>query len=281
MKTTILLIERDKDNIEGIKNFLGKEFYSIDPIRNWDDGLKKILANEYDIIILRKKLAGTKKDASWLLENLIKKRSDRLNSSFLISKGFSDNLESIKEILKGKKFSIINQDSKNYLYELEWSIINLVPQVFYHYRKKMEKSLDFYQKSQKIAENLENKIQNIDDLGDEQEKIKTNYVQWRNIAESLGTLVGAFSLVTGIIISLILLVSNQAMKLSEIKLSIVQIISIFFLISLIWGFILLLYFRLRSRKIIENKTEKIFEKKAKKIIERNMTEISEKFKKEK
>ncbi len=274
----VLIIESDMNRVEKMKTILGEEFYSFDEAQDLKSGFKKISQREYDIIISSIRLPNSKEDASKFLERFETKEPDKLKIPYIFFKTSRDEkvCENIKGILSMKKTHFINKDYIDYLYELEWAILKLVPKIFYNYRKSIDQSLEEFKKTKEIAENLEKKTENIQDLHDEQEEIKKNYVQWKNIAESLGTLVGAFSLVMGIIISLVLLLSNKSFKLSEIKLYYIHVLVILFLISLIWGFILLLYFKLRSKIFIEKKTRRYIEDKANKIIEKKINEILEK-----
>lgn len=302
-KVRLLVIESDEDRVSIIKGTLEKNSFSITSAHNWEKGLNEILNNEYDIVLLSNRLSSTKNDVFWFLEKVEESDKKKLDLPFLISISPRDNLKKIEETLRGKKFKFIDKESINYIYNLEWAVANLVPKAFYLYTSNIKRALSFYKRTKIIVENIEKRSQDIEGIKDSVKKLidenemnskviienqneigdliedKKNYVKWRDITESLGTLVGAFSLVIGIIISLILLLSKDLSDLSKLKIHPIQILSILFIISLIWGLMHFRYFKKKSTKMIEEEIEKFLKGRGKEIIKRRVAEVAAKQKK--
>ena len=297
----LLIIENDDIKIDEIKNLLGDKFYSSDVEKDLQKGFEKV-SDQYNVVISSIRLPNAKLDASELLKEFEKDETDKLDIPYIFfrTRGDVEECKKIERILSGKKFCFIDKDNLDYVYELEWAILNLVPKVFYNYRKDIKDSIKLYDQTQQNVKGIEKRISDINNnkiaieklndenksrmkeiennrdeiekLSLEQNEIKQKYVQWRNITESLGIMVGAFSLVVGIIVSLIILLLKWGED-TTVRLSWGLIAVIFLLLFLIWSYVMFLYFRFRSIKFIEKNVKKFFKDKSEEVIEHKVSQL--------
>lgn len=230
----LLIVDSDKDRTDLIRSHLGEEFYSIDLAQNWEDGLDKIFINEYNVIILSIRLSNTKKDASWFLSELEKKHWEKA-APFIVSISRQDDIEALKDF---PNTIYLNKNSRDFLCELEWAIINLVPKAFYRYREV----LDSVKREALIIKKNESNIQVLEKQLKEMDK---KFINKESITETLGIFVAAFSLSIGLIVSLILLFFEKEIKSSGSGIYVWHIFIAF--VVLVIGCSIFLYFKLEKK----------------------------------
>lgn len=253
MNIKLLIIENDEGKISQIKKILGEDFYSFDYAKDWQVGLKKISANEYDIVILSFKYPGIKNESPWFFKKIESEQPDKLNIPYVIFKTSRDDDEFVSNILKGKNFYYINKDKIDYQYEIDWAIINVAPKAFYKYREMADKyktAADIINENKEVIQNLDNK----------QKHIEESFVSWKSIAETLGIMVGAFSLTVGITIAIISLLFQQTMVVNDFGISLLPLIVIFVVIIVASVALTYLFFKKRLKKLIESEISRILKK---------------------
>ena len=253
----LLIIEDDEYRIDRIKNLLGEEFYSFDYAKNWDMGFEKISTHEYDIIILRAKLSHTREDAAWLLKKIEREIPEKLNIRYIFfgTSKWIDKSKVVKEILTGREFYFINEDNIDCLYELEWAVINLAPKVFFKYRKildSLKSQSEGVNENKKRIENLINEQNTFQKyFRDEQKQMKGTFISWENILETVGVLVGAFSVAIGVTIAIILALFNQSIVVNDFGISLLALLIIFIIVIIgSVGFSYLLFKR-KAKEIVK------------------------------
>jgi CheY-like chemotaxis protein len=253
MNIKLLIIENDEGKIGQLKKILGEDFYSFDYAKDWQVGLKKISANEYDIVILSFKYPGMKNESPWFFKKIESEQPDKLNIPYVIFKTSRDDDEFVSNVLKGKNFYYINKDKIDYHYEIEWAIINVAPKAFYRYRD----ITDNYKAASEIINNNKEMIQNLDN---KQKNIEDSFVSWRSIAETLGIMVGAFSLTVGITIAIISLLFQQSMVVNDFGISLLPLIVIVVVIIVASVGLTYLFFKKKAKRIIEKEMSRILQK---------------------
>lgn len=282
MELKLLIMESDEGRIDLIKIYLNKEFYSVDFAINCQDGLQKMKNenNKYDIIILS--IGSTnEKDVNQFFVSLRTFHTDRYSMPFIISKANEDEAEEVKNNLSGKRYLFINKYSKDYISELEWAILNLKPVVFSKYKEKIELSDATLTRMESILDTLKNKInrclevtaindKKVNAFDKEIERTEKKYVKWPDIIETLGILIGAFSLTMGIIFFVIILFFQENIKGKDFDICFIHLIMVFVVVVLMTSYLSYLFFRKRADRIIENKVNKIIERSKKEFLFREI-----------
>lgn len=263
----LLVIDDDEDRQNIIKSYLTEEIYSIEFAKNWESGLDRLSNTEFDLVILCNRLENVRNDAVWFFRQLEKSLSDKMEIPLLISIATGADVTEIQRLLKGKRFGFLNKDLIDYVYNLEWAIINFFPRIFNYYKVKIQKSFDNAREAKDIATDLKKNVKSVDNkINTNSKRIDTNkkafkslnnklktYVRWENIAETLGILVGAFSLAIGIIVTIISIFFNQQITVNDFGISVIPLLVVFALvISSTWLLSYIIY-KKRILKKVEDK----------------------------
>ncbi len=311
-KVKLLIINDNEGRVDLIRRHLSNTIYSIAFEVDWENGLEKVKAIEYNLIILNDRLENEKNDAAWFLKQLENDAPEKLEIPFLVSAAANYDVGKIENILKGKRFKFIDKDKDNETYrcEMEWAIINLVPRVFYIYREKIKDALSLGKKHQGKIGDLRKKIESsnknnnvaidsfsqinkelsykvdenkreIEGIQKDQVEIKDKYVQWKDIIQTLSILVAVFTLAMGLILSIIMLFFDQPIEVNVCGEKLLPVLTFSGFVLAIWGFIPYFLFKRSVNKIIENRAKRIIENSAKEIIEKQLSEHQNKRKERK
>ncbi len=258
MSLNILIIESDGGRTKLIKTFLTKEIYSPDFENNWEEALVKVKSEEkgYDVIILSVGKPETLQEDLQLQTFLRSPELHTQGTAFIVLKAEGYEAGALEEILSGKNLKIINKDETDFCNQLDWAILSLKPKIFPEYLKKIEAGYRGGEKVKEIEGDLkkraEQAVKNKDTikrLRKDLLKMQDSHISWKSIAESLGILVGAFSLAVSIVIALIFLFLQEKVK-GGIQFSFIQLTVAFFLFLILWEGTFLLVMKNKAKKLI-------------------------------
>jgi len=264
-KLNILVIDGGDSGETPITEHLIDEVYRIEIANNWEAAFKKISGEDFQLVICTFRLAN--KYVTWFLKELEQKNPKLLNIPFIISAAANDDRAEAEKILAGKRLKWIDKDSADYVYELEWQIINLFPKLFHVFKKRLSESLeastkvaDFANKLKGLQYRIEKREKQADDLADDQEKIKGEYIRKEDLLETLVLMISAFTLVTGLIFAGMMTFFGSAIKKMD-NIPLLPVLAIFGLCLLLWGFLPYLLFKRRAQKILDTALNKYLKRK--------------------
>jgi CheY-like chemotaxis protein len=251
-KLHILIVEKDKDTFTRIQEHLGEEFYQIECVDSIGNALKKISDQEYHLVHINL-------DYQFKLENNPGLRDFRIPMIIGLSNTSSPNLlNNIREkVAKPEKVLHVHKDCEDYLYKLEWAILNLFPKVFYWYRKRIDESYRLAPEVIKKSQNLEENLANIKDIEEDQKSFKERYISWKSFGEMLAIIMTLFVFATSLIVTLVADQKYQGLSIKYCILSNFQAIWVFIFILTIFSCMLSFLFNMFIKRKLEDKVEKM------------------------
>jgi len=260
-KLNILVIDGGDSGETPITEHLIDEVYRIEIANNWEAAFKKISGEDFQLVICTFRLAN--KYVTWFLKELEQKNPKLLNIPFIISAAANDDRAEAEKILAGKRLKWLEKDSTDYVYELEWQIINFFPKIFHVFKKRLSESLeasikvaDFADKLKGLQDRIEKREKQADDLADDQETIKEKYIKWESIAEIVGLMVGSITLAIAVAVGLITILVDKKMMASSFQFPLVWLLVIF-AVEIIFTFLICYWvFSRRFQRTMEERIDK-------------------------
>lgn len=265
----ILIIEADKDRIDEIQKVLTDEMYKIETSATWDDALQKISCSNFNLIVSSNRIANG--DVSLFLDRLVRTNPNKLNLPFIICRTSPDIQNEVERILSGKRLKWIDKESTDFIYELEWLIMDFFPRIFSIYRRRLHESINGFKDAIAIIDSNARQLEEsktdikqisaeINDVKEEQETIKGTYIKTESIFEMTGLMVGGITLAIALAVGLITILFDKKLIGIDFELPLVRLLIIIALEIIFTFVVCYLTFSRRSQKIIEDKVKKELKK---------------------
>ena len=251
-KLHILIVEKDRDTSTRIQEHLGKEFYQIECVDSIVNALEKTSDNDYHLVHINL-------DYQFKVKNNPNLRDFRVPMIIgLSSTSPPDLLDDIRdEVAKPEDILHVYKDCEDYLYKLEWAILNLFPKVFYWYRRKIDESHRLAPEIIKKSQNLEENLSNIKDIEEDQKSFKEKYISWKSFGEMLAIIMTLFVFATSLIVTLVADQKYKGLSINFCILSNFQAIWVFIFILTIFSCMLSFLIITFIKRKFEDKVEKM------------------------